>query len=91
MDNTKEKVTIYITKYALTAGIYKREGELFSPDLGGYSFKHTPDHYPTHVYGKDAHLTEEAALSRAEEMRIAKLKSLEKQMKKVSAMKFEVR
>ena len=91
MDNTKETVTIYITKYALTAGIYKREGQLFNHELGGYSYKHSPEHYETMVYGRDVHLTEEAAQSRAEEMRIAKLKSLEKQMKKVSAMKFEVK
>lgn len=91
MDNTKETVTIYITKYALTAGIYKREGESFNSDRGSYSYKHSPEHYSTIVSGNDVHLTEEDAIARAEEMRIAKLKALDKQMKKVSAMKFEVK
>lgn len=90
MDDTKETVTIYITKYALTAGIYKREGKLFSPSNGGYSYKIDSGYYESTVYGKDVHLTEEDAMSRAEEIRITKLKSLDKQMKKVSAMKFEV-
>lgn len=81
--------TAYITKCALTTGIFRAEGkvngELFRIPGGSYF-----DSY-YHGNGKEWHLTEEAALARAEEMRIAKLKSLNKQMKKISALKFEIK
>ncbi len=82
----------YITKYALSVGVYKVDGE-----QNGAMFIQPADredgrsYYPQYFQGKDWHLTEELALARAEEMRIAKLKSLDKQMKRVSALKFEIK
>jgi len=89
MDNTKKTVTIYVTKYALTTGIFTAQGEQSSDD--SFFFKSEGSGFTNFARGNDVHLTEEAALARAEEMRIAKLKTLDKQMKKVSAMKFEVK
>jgi hypothetical protein len=58
---------------------------------GCYWYRPKGGFYSTSIGGTDAHLTKASALARAEEMRITKLKSLDKQMKKVSAMKFEVK
>ena len=89
MSDTKEIVTIYITKYALTTGIFTTQGEQSSDD--SFFYKVDGSSYTQYARGNDVHLTESSALERAEEMRIAKLKALDKQMKKVSAMKFEVK
>lgn len=89
MNDTKEIVTIYITKYALTTGIFTTQGEQSSDD--SFFYKANGSSFTQYVRGNDVHLTEEAALERAEEMRISKLKALDKQMKKVGAMKFEVK
>lgn len=78
---------VYITKYALTTGIIKAEGRI-SDDMVVYTPK--GGGFRQYAHGKDFHFTEEDARSRAEEMRIAKLKSLDRQAKKVSAMKFEI-
>lgn len=89
MSNTKKTVTIYVTKYALTTGIFTAQGEQSSDD--SFFYKVDGSSFTQYARGNDVHLTEEAALNRAEEMRISKLKALDKQMKKVSAMKFEVK
>jgi hypothetical protein len=89
MDNTKEKVTIYVTTYALTVGIFTAHANEVGP--GRYSYKGEGSSFTSYVSGKDVHLTEAEALARAEEMRTAKLKSLDKQIKKVSKIKFEVK
>lgn len=82
----------YITKYALSFGIYKTEVEINGDmatqpgdKIDGHSY------FPQYFHGKDWHLSEGFALERAEEMRIAKLKSLDKQMKKISALKFDIK
>ena len=40
------------------------------------------------AHGKDWHRTPEAALARAEEMRLAKIESLKKSIKKLEGLKF---
>lgn len=75
----------YITKYALTEGIFEKE------------VRQSRD-YPTMVsvegrslecyHGNDWHLTMEAALERAEEMRIKKIESLKKSLQKMESLKF---
>lgn len=81
---------VYITKYALTYGVFTVEGELVA-DGTAVSYKRDAGYFQEYAHGKDFQLTEEDALARAEEMRIAKLKSLDKQMKKVSAIKFQIK
>jgi len=81
----------WITKYALTKGIIEIEGRISDNFPSMFCFKRGVGYYEetAHGEGKDWHRTKESALARAEEMRIAKLKSLDKQMKKIAALKFE--
>lgn len=79
---------VYITKYALTTGVYSAEADV-NGDMAVQRAKGSG--YAQYFHGKDWHLTEYEALDRAEEMRIAKLKSLDKQMKKISALKFTIK
>lgn len=74
---------VWISKYALSKGIYaeevseEREGVVRSSDWAWL-----------YVEGKQWHRTPEDALRRAEEMRVAKLASLRKQIAKVEKMDF---
>lgn len=79
---------VWITRYALTAGILEVDAKISE---GMASFKRTPDSYIEYVHGKDWHETKDQALMRAGEMKIAKLQSLEKQIKKVSKITFEAK
>ena len=79
----------WISKYALTKGVFEIEAE--EPE-GSPIIYDVNNRYFT-VYGEDRgwHRTPGAALGRAEEMRVAKLKSLDKQLKKLRTMTFKVR
>lgn len=81
---------IYVTKYALTSGILKLEAEVDDSvaTVRGNRNKGTYDQW-FHGEGKDWHRTWESALARAEEMRIRKLQSLDKKMKKIGALEFK--
>lgn len=79
---------VYITKYALTTGVYSAEADV-NGDMAVQRAKGSG--YAQYLHGKDWHLTEDEALDRAEEMRIAKLKSLFKQIKKISALKLTIK
>lgn len=81
-------VTIYITKYALTKGIQKVKAELVNPTMAAYHLKGF--YGRAYVHGEEFQMSPEAALARAEEMRTAKLKSLDKQHKKVSCLEFKI-
>lgn len=84
------KTTIYITKYALTDGILVREGEPTHTE-GGYFYKYEPGALTSSIYGKDVYLAPEPALKRAEEMRVKKIASLEKQIKKLQTLVVKVK
>jgi len=77
---------IYITKYIFTDGIIQHDAEI----KDGMAIVRMGSGLPLflHVEGKDWHATKESAIKRAEELRIRKLKSLDKQHKKISAMVF---
>lgn len=77
----------WITKYALTSGIFEAEGSVTRQ--GGFRGRPVQGGLDQYFYGADFHLTKEEAITRAEEMRVRKLQSLDKQIKKVSALKFE--
>jgi hypothetical protein len=87
----REKLTrIWITKYALTSGIFEADAEVEKNSDG---MAVVPKNYETGTYaqyfhGKDWHLTREGALTRAEEMRVKKITSLKKQLKKLEEMNF---
>lgn len=99
--NKREIFTGFNTKYALTTGISKHEMEYcgngmaivrkstryFLRDDGAAMVSNSIEYF-LHGEGKEWHRTFESAVKRAEEMRIAKLKSLDKSIKKVSALDF---
>lgn len=77
---------IYVTKYALTAGIKEHEAE-----VNGSMAVVRPigtAWVTSYYYGNDWHMTANAASIRAEEMRVAKINSLRKQLAKLEAVKF---
>lgn len=71
---------VWITRYALTGGIYTRDCEVVDSKIVAYS-----DEY----YQKpDWHETEEAAKAKAEQMRLREIAKLKKQIEKLEKMKF---
>ena len=84
MKMENEKITAWVTKYALTQGIMKVDGEvhhgtssnMFS--YGEYGYAH----------GDDWHRTHESAVAKAEDMRKKKIASLKKSIAKLEAMNF---
>lgn len=81
---------VYITKYALTAGIQIKNAEKSSTSDGMVGVKHGGYTAYFHGEGRDWHRTAESALKRAEEMRRKKIASLNKSLAKIEAMKFTV-
>lgn len=77
-------MTYYITKYALTAGIYTREGEAEGKHLSLNAGRSDAEFY----HNSEFHETKEEAIARAEEMRDRKIASLEKQLDKLRSMDF---
>ena len=79
--------TMWITKYALTKGIFKATGTvargepveyLYAPNIGLFA-----------RLGKDAHRTREAAVERAKEMQHKKICALQKQSARIQNLTFE--
>lgn len=80
---------VFITKYALSAGIFSVDAELAeSGDMVKY--RREAGAFIEFAHKNEWHSCADKAIARAEEMRISKLKSLDKQAKKVSAMVFEI-
>lgn len=81
-----EHIKAWITKYALTHGIQVVDAEVCGDGkMVAYGNKAYGRQY---AHGKDWHTTPEAALARAEEMRKAKIASLEKSIAKIKAITF---
>ncbi|MFJ2455415.1 hypothetical protein ACIOWK_27385 [Pseudomonas protegens] len=80
---------VWITKYALTAGIIEAEGVIEAPGMISYHDSTGPALQFAH--GLDWYLTERDAMDRAEEMRQKKIASLQKQIKKLEGMQIEVK
>lgn len=80
---------IWITKYALTVGLFEVETKK-EPDGGSAVYRREGAAYDEYVYGegKQWTRTKEAAIARAEDLRKAKIKSLRKAIAKIEAMKF---
>lgn len=84
----------WVTKYALSAGIIEVEGEisntcddmLVCQRVGVLASRSRYDEY---FHGKDWHRTKVSAITRAEDMRVAKIASLEKQLKKLKGFRFD--
>lgn len=77
---------IYCTKYLFTDGITVAEAEI----KGDMAIVREGSDYPMfyHGEGKEWHKSRDGAVRRAEDMRIKKIQSLNKRIKKISAMVF---
>lgn len=82
-DQADEKITAYITKYALTIGILEVEGVVrhsISPKMFAWNNQT--------AHGKDWHRTRELAVARAEEMRKKKIASLKQRIEQLENLAF---
>lgn len=77
---------VWITKYALTEGIYEAEAEDCF-DVSPTMIK-VKDEYINYFHGNDWHRTREGAISRANEMKTKRIASLKKQIAKVETLEF---
>lgn len=78
---------VWITKYALTTGIFEMTAEITEHGSAYDMHSSFPTYY--HGEGKEWHKTKESAIARAEEMRHKKIASLKKQIEKLEGMKFD--
>ncbi len=78
---------VYVTKYALTKGIFEMNVESQSEDGKSVFGKAWDQFY--HGQGLEWCKDKASAIARAEEMRQKKIASLKKQIKKLEAMQFE--
>lgn len=75
---------VWISKYALTKGIFEREVN----DCGNGMVEDKSSYVPVYYHGNDWHIDKKSAISRAEEMRKKKIASLKKQIDKLEKMNF---
>lgn len=80
---------VFISKYALSSGIFSVEAD-FLESKDSVKYRRDGGSFMEFAHKNEWHSCADKAIDRAEEMRIAKLKSLDKQSKKVSAMVFEI-
>lgn len=79
--------TIYITKYALTAGPFEVDGTIRQETFATWE---TTGKYKDHAHGKDFWLTKEEALADCERRRKAKLASIDKLRDKIEKIEFKL-
>jgi len=92
--NLSANFKVWISKYALTKGIYelevkrcvnsirdKDESDMVEIRKNGFTSYF-------HGEGKEWHLTKESAIVRAEEMKLRKIESVKKQLNKLEKLKF---
>lgn len=77
---------VWVTKYALTNGIIEGEGRTISENSIEFN---NEKHNDAWFYGNDWHTDRNNAVKKAEEMRLKKIISLQKQIKKLEGLKFE--
>ncbi len=80
-------MTVWITKYALTTGIYKIDAKEIKDSHR--MIQQSGTNYPTYYHKPDWHESNAEALAHAEKMRQKKIESLDKQIGKIKAMRFE--
>lgn len=80
---------VWITKYALSSGIFQIEGEISATNQDAIKVQRA-GRYPELFWkeGKDWHKTEESAKEHCRLMREAKISSLNKQIQKLKNLKF---
>lgn len=84
----RRMMSYYITKYALSAGIKEVSEDDFEEDNRGIYGNMPGSYYPSGFYGKEWHRTMDAAIVRAEEMRVARIVSMKKSIAKMEKLDF---
>lgn len=77
---------VWITKYALTKGIFT--AEVNEPDEGSTMVVDRSTGWGAYYHGNDWHRTEDAAVVRANQLRDDTIKSREKSIAKLRRLKF---
>jgi hypothetical protein len=77
---------VYVTKYALTQGIFPIEANLI--DDGKYAKQSTGSSLGLFLRRGEYALTDDEAIRQAEELRCKKLASIEKQVSKINQLDF---
>jgi hypothetical protein len=88
----KKPVKVWITKYALSQGIYSTDAEICT-DISDkmISVKEKGSYYDQCFHKPDWYETMKEALEQAEKMKQRKIASLKKQVKKLESLKFEIK
>ena len=79
---------VWITKYALTQGVERIEHSDFNPLNDKTITVYALSGFYQHFRSDEWHTTECAAIAKAEQMRIAKIESLQKLIAKLEKMTF---
>ena len=86
--SSENKTEVFITKYALTSGPFRVMADIsFGGSMASYRVGNS---YTSNAHGKDFWLTEEEALADCERRRETKIKSIDKQKKKLESMTFTI-
>jgi hypothetical protein len=89
MKKERQIIKVWVTKYALTSGIFEAQAEICADiDPQMISLKRSQGHLQENFHGKDWHTSVEAAFKRANEMKEKKIVSLEKQIEELRKKKF---
>lgn len=87
MPGSRVPFKVYVTKYALTQGIEEKEVvDCF--DISPVMVKEAKSSFAVTYHNNEWYYTKEKASARADEMRINKIKSLEKQLNKLKNLNF---
>jgi len=78
---------MWISRYALTEGIYQRTGQV-KGEYFCYGSALSTQFSVLMEIGKDAHATKDAAIAAAEAVRVKRLRSMERQMQKLRDLRF---
>jgi hypothetical protein len=89
MSNDRETVHAWVTKYALSTGIFEIDGEVNHKISSSMLSWRAEDGWSMSAHGANWHRTREEAIAHAEKMRSKKIASLKKQIAKLERLRFE--
>ncbi len=85
-----ETMKVWITKYALTQGVYTIEGQIDDQDLTVFCQDIEPDRYFTFYHKPFWHESEEAARAHFDKLKAARIASLKKSLRKTEMLEFKM-
>ncbi len=89
MSNEDQKITAYITKYALLNGKILKIDSGIRATIYGNMIRYRQHGLNQYAHNDDWHSTLPDAIAKANEMRVKKIASLKKQIAKLEKMEFE--